>query len=106
MIDRHVSHEKDETHPWHEGSVDILGDDISPGGAYEKRANAAPKIEEPNKVKQGDPRLGSDNLRETIEHTGVRYYEKILLVGFGIRDPLQNSSEWVGYQEGSDEFHC
>ena len=33
MIDRHMTHEEDESEPWHEVLLDILGNDICACGA-------------------------------------------------------------------------
>ena len=105
MVDRHVSHEKDKAYPWHEWTIYIFGDQVCSSGADEERADATPKIEEANEVEQRDPRSWSDSLRQKVEYFVLRYYEKILLVWFGIRNALQDSSERVGQQEREDELY-
>lgn len=84
VIGRHVAHEEDETNPWHERSIHILGNEVCPSGADEEGPDTSPKIEEADEIEEGDPRLGSETLRQGIDHVGVRYDEQILPIGFGI----------------------
>lgn len=54
MIDRHVAHQKHEPNPWHQGSVNIFGDEIGAGRTDEHRPYAGPEVEEPDEVEEGD----------------------------------------------------
>lgn len=41
-----------------------------------------------------------------VSWLALRYGEEVLLMGFGIRNALENSSERVGEEERRDQFHC
>ena len=60
MIDRHMPHKKDESYPWHQGSIHVCSNQVCPGRTYEQCTNASPQIEEPNEVKERDAEPGSE----------------------------------------------
>ena len=39
-------------------------------------------------------------------HPGVRYDEKILLIGFCIWYTFEDPGKWVGQEKGGNELHC
>jgi hypothetical protein len=83
-----MAHEEDETYPWHERSINVVGNEICASRADEECPDTSPKVKEADEIEEGDPRLGSETLRQGIDHVGVRYYEQVLLIGFGIRYTL------------------
>ena len=99
-----MAHEKDKAYPWHERSINIGSNQIRSSRTDEEGSDAIPKVKEPNEIKERDPTPGSDGERQRIKHLDVRYYEKILLVGFCVWYPLQDASERVGQEEYSNEL--
>lgn len=50
MVDRHMTHEEDESKPWHEVVFDIFGNNICASGADEEGSYSCPEIEKPDEV--------------------------------------------------------
>jgi hypothetical protein len=54
MVDRQMDHQKDESDPWHEWTLDVGSNGIGPEGADEDCSEAIPEVKEANKVEDGD----------------------------------------------------
>lgn len=65
MIDRHVAHDEDKSYPWHERTIHVRSNEVRPSRAYEKRADARPKVEQANQVEERDPRHRSEAVTMT-----------------------------------------
>ena len=54
VVERHVSHEKNKTDPWHERSVNVRGNQIRSTSVNEQCSKAGPEVEKPSKIEERD----------------------------------------------------
>lgn len=82
-----MSHQEGEADPRHERAINVICNEIGGYGTVRQREQAIPELIQAENVEQ---RYG-DN-------------EGILFPWVFVRDSLENGGQWVGDEEGSDEF--
>lgn len=87
VVHRHVSHEKNESNPWHVRRVDPGRDEVGTTGTDDESPQTGPHIEEADQVEHGDGQK-----------------EDILFPWFLIRYSLQKGSQRVRQIERGDEL--